>query len=191
MPLKREEFERLLGAVGTKYSAPQAASRPQISQAAYTALLNGELLVGTARLSVVPGADPGAVLSLEPCNLVVSQPVWLPAPAAEASAVRTLPPGATARPPSPLRPRRVRRIRGRRPRPWNGDATTPGRWWRLSTRPESCSSIGPGVRPEMRRASWPSICVFRWRRSISCGCLSVAICGRSRTPRWCPPWRRT
>jgi hypothetical protein len=96
VPLKREEFERLLGAVGTKSSAPQAASGPQISQGVYTALLNGELLVGTAGLTVVPGADVGAVLSLEPCNLVVSQPVWVPAPSGDASAAGTLPPEADA-----------------------------------------------------------------------------------------------
>ncbi len=91
VPLRREEFERLLGAVGTKYSAPQAASSPQISQAVYTAFLNGELLVGTARLTIVPGADPGAVLSLEPSNLVVTNPVWMPAPTANAPA-SSLPP---------------------------------------------------------------------------------------------------
>ncbi|MCU0978169.1 MAG: hypothetical protein MUF25_03265, partial [Pirellulaceae bacterium] len=110
VPLKRAEFERLLGAVGTKSSAPQAASSPQVSQGVYTALLNGELLVGTAGLTIVPGADPGAALSLEPCNLVVSQPVWRPAPTVEASAAAALPPGAdssadaSAVPPAPPEP---------------------------------------------------------------------------------------
>jgi len=79
VPVRREEFENLLGAVGTKSSAPQIASSPQIVQATYTALLNGELLAGSARLVIAPGADRGAVLSLNPCNLVLSQPRWEPA----------------------------------------------------------------------------------------------------------------
>lgn len=88
VPLRREEFESLLGAVGTKYAAPQVASAPQITQATYTALLSGELLAGTARLVVAPGADASAGLALNPCNLVLSQPLWEPAePGADAAAV--------------------------------------------------------------------------------------------------------
>ena len=104
VPLKREEFERLLGAVGAKSSSPQTASSPQISQAVYTALLNGELLVGSAELTVVPGADPGAVLLLEPCNLVVSKPVWQPAPTAPAAPGAAPAPGGETTAPASAAP---------------------------------------------------------------------------------------
>jgi hypothetical protein len=86
VPLRREELEDLLGAVGTKYSAPQVASAPQITQATYTGLLSGELLAGSARLVIAPGADASACLALNPCNLVLSQPRWEPAEPSEAPA---------------------------------------------------------------------------------------------------------
>ncbi len=79
VPLPRQEFEGLLSTVAAKSAAPPIAAQPRIVQAAYTALLSGELLAGTARLTIAPGADPEADLVLEPCRTVLSRPQWQPA----------------------------------------------------------------------------------------------------------------
>lgn len=98
VPIRREEFDQLLGAVGSKLSAPQAAASPQIVQAAYEARLEGELLSGTGRLTVVQRAESTAVLSLEPCNLVISEPRWQPGKKADVSPDAARPPAAPASP---------------------------------------------------------------------------------------------
>ncbi len=110
VPLKREEFEQLLGAFGARFSAPPAASRPQILQAIYTARLDKEQLLGTARLTVVQRSDPAALLSLEPCNLVLAESRWQPAGKAgvlpeaanptAAEGTSAVPDGSPAAPPS-------------------------------------------------------------------------------------------
>ncbi len=100
VPLRREEFDQLLGAVGAKLSAPQEAASPQVVQATYTARLDGEQLLGAARLTVVQRADPTAVLPLEPCNLVISEPRWQPDKKAAAAPDAAPPPAAESSSPA-------------------------------------------------------------------------------------------
>jgi len=98
VPLRREEFDQLLGAVGVKLSAPQAAIDPQILQATYTARLDGDLLSGAAQLTVAQQAGTTAVLSLEPCNLVISEPRWRPDKKTAAAPAAAVPPPAEGSP---------------------------------------------------------------------------------------------
>jgi len=101
VPLRREEFDQLLGTVGAKLSAPDAAASPQVVRAAYTARLDGEQLRGAARLTVVQRSDPSAVLVLEPCNLVISEPRWQPDQKAADAPGAVNPPAAGSSPAPP------------------------------------------------------------------------------------------
>lgn len=87
VPVKRVEFERLIRSAQVA-STPAEDVRSRIAQAQYSARLDGQRLInGEAELTILHEDQRPAVLSLEPCNLVIEGTGWSPLELAEPAPV--------------------------------------------------------------------------------------------------------
>jgi hypothetical protein len=76
IPVKEEEFQRLLKLLQSSSAAPAEADA-RIIQAEYSARLEqDELVAGEARLDVAHQSDAAVSLSFDSCGLAIADPVW-------------------------------------------------------------------------------------------------------------------
>ncbi len=80
IPVKEEEFQRLLKLLQSSAAAPVEADA-RIVQAEYFARLDhNQLVAGEARLDVAHQSDATVALSLDSCGLAITDPVWQESP---------------------------------------------------------------------------------------------------------------
>lgn len=95
LPLRREEFERLLRVIQARQAGPALTAGARLDRADYSARLIGDDLVeGTAKLTFVHTASQPVALPLSPCRLAIRGARWRttePA-AAEPAAAPAAPP---------------------------------------------------------------------------------------------------
>ncbi len=80
LPMIAEEFERRLAIVNGQSAPGSEPSKAQLTEAQYTAELDGEHLIGRAAWKFEQKQNQPAVVFLQGCQLAIADPGWIAAP---------------------------------------------------------------------------------------------------------------